>query len=166
MPKRDCPFEDHHLLPQLKVHVGQKHVNNGVNKHREMSKVYERTLSLLKHGSKEFDRKLSINQESETKMVSPQKNHQGKTSGLKQMIFDDKLKLQSTEHNIEVSEQETCQACKTLAIVAYTRCFYCNNFKCSDCLKACTKCEEDFCNKCSLIVYEGGEHTECLACYR
>lgn len=39
MPKRACPFEDD-LLPQMKVHVGQKQVDNGVSHEERMKTVY------------------------------------------------------------------------------------------------------------------------------
>ena len=39
MPKRPCPFEDN-LLPQLKVHVCQKQVDNGVCQEERMKNVY------------------------------------------------------------------------------------------------------------------------------
>lgn len=39
MPKRNCPFEDN-LLPQLKVHVGKKQLDNGVSSDERMKDVY------------------------------------------------------------------------------------------------------------------------------
>lgn len=39
MPKRPYPFEDN-LLPQLKVHVCQKQVDNGVCQEERMKNVY------------------------------------------------------------------------------------------------------------------------------
>lgn len=39
MPKRPCPFEDN-LLPQLKIHVGQKQVDNGVSHEERMKNIY------------------------------------------------------------------------------------------------------------------------------
>lgn len=41
MPKRACPFEGD-LLPQMKVHVGEKQVNSGVSSDRRMRDVYGR----------------------------------------------------------------------------------------------------------------------------
>jgi len=167
MPKRECPFDDD-LSPQLKIHVGQRQYSNGVNKEREMKKVYEKTLNLLKKGGKEFQQKLALCHGDVKEILSTEKDSEdsGHKSALKQMIFNSKLQLQASDKDIDLLEQESCQACKTTAVQAYTRCFYCNDFKCPDCLKDCTKCLENFCAKCSLIVYDDGEHTECLACYR
>lgn len=39
MPKRPCEFDDD-LAPQMKVHVGQREVNNGVGRETRMKKVY------------------------------------------------------------------------------------------------------------------------------
>lgn len=39
MPKRACPY-DEDLLPQIKVHVGQKQVDNGVSSDERMKDVY------------------------------------------------------------------------------------------------------------------------------
>lgn len=41
MPKRACPFEGD-LLPQMKVHIGEKQVNNGVLSDQRMQHVYSR----------------------------------------------------------------------------------------------------------------------------
>jgi len=41
MPKRACPFEGD-LLPQIKVHVGEKQVNNGVSSDQRMRDVYSK----------------------------------------------------------------------------------------------------------------------------
>lgn len=41
MPKRACPFEGN-LLPQMKVHVGEKQMNNGVLSDQRMKSVYGR----------------------------------------------------------------------------------------------------------------------------
>lgn len=39
MPKRACPFE-YDLPPQLKIHVGEKQVDNGVCREERMKTVY------------------------------------------------------------------------------------------------------------------------------
>lgn len=39
MPKRAYPFKGD-LLPQMKVHVGEKQVNNGVSANQRMQHVY------------------------------------------------------------------------------------------------------------------------------
>lgn len=46
MPKRPCPFEAD-LLPQVKVHVGQKQMNNGVLKDERMKDVYGKIMFVL-----------------------------------------------------------------------------------------------------------------------
>lgn len=43
MPKRTYPFEGD-LLPQVKVHVEEKHVNNGVSSEKRMKDVYGKLL--------------------------------------------------------------------------------------------------------------------------
>lgn len=45
MPKRSCPFEGN-LLPQVKVHVEEKHVNNGVSSEQRMKDVYGKVACL------------------------------------------------------------------------------------------------------------------------
>lgn len=39
MPKRPCPYEAD-LLPQMKVHVGQRQMNNGASRDERMKDVY------------------------------------------------------------------------------------------------------------------------------
>lgn len=46
MPKRPCPFEAN-LLPQMKVHVGQKQIDNGVSKDERMKDVYGKIFVLF-----------------------------------------------------------------------------------------------------------------------
>ncbi|KMQ98954.1 apoptosis regulatory protein siva-like protein [Lasius niger] len=58
MPKRPCPFEAD-LLPQLKVHVGQKQMDNGVSRDERMKDVYDKTLTLLKTGARTLSYKLN-----------------------------------------------------------------------------------------------------------
>lgn len=46
MPKRPCPFEAD-LLPQVKVHVGQKQMNNGVLRDERMKDVYGKIMFVM-----------------------------------------------------------------------------------------------------------------------
>ena len=46
MPKRAYPFEAD-LMPQVKVHVGQKQINNGVSGDERMKDVYGKIMCYL-----------------------------------------------------------------------------------------------------------------------
>jgi len=46
MPKRVCPL-DNDLLPQIKIHIGEKQVNNGVSSDERMKHVYGKKYILL-----------------------------------------------------------------------------------------------------------------------
>lgn len=45
MTKRACPYEEN-LLPQLKVHVGQREIDNGIAEKERMKQVYGKEVIL------------------------------------------------------------------------------------------------------------------------
>ncbi|XP_015601301.1 apoptosis regulatory protein Siva [Cephus cinctus] len=169
MPKRACPFDDN-LSPQLKVHVGQKQVDNGVFKEARMKKVYDKTLNLLKLGAKE----LAQNENDDSIDTKPAEifapkvlctNKSKSQQNLKQMILNNKLQLETTGKDIKDIPLGLCGCCRMIDQNESTKCCYCDKILCSSCLANCSKCFETFCKNCSLIMYDGGEHSLCLNCY-
>ncbi|XP_012270957.1 apoptosis regulatory protein Siva [Orussus abietinus] len=167
MPKRACPF-DEDLSPQLKTHVGQKEVNNGVSKDERMKQVYDRTLNLLKEGAKELAHRLNESDSINSISCFPQKIQPCLKSNRlhsKQMILNNKLQLENSDKKIQEKLPDLCGCCRIIESSESSKCRYCDQVLCSGCLTECSKCTETYCQNCSFIVYENGEHTICLSCY-
>ncbi|XP_034943259.1 apoptosis regulatory protein Siva-like [Chelonus insularis] len=159
MHKRCCPFEEN-LTPLMKIHVGPREAADGDEKEEEMRKIYDRTLQMLKNGPKLTESHPSENQETKTT------GYHFEAPRFKQMVLNDKLQLEVSKKIILPLDTHTCTNCKQLKVVDRTRCFLCVEYHCPNCLSECKKCLEQFCKKCSLTIYDDGEHVECLACYR
>lgn len=169
MPKRPCPYEAD-LLPQMKVHVGQRQMNNGVSKDERMKDVYDKTLTLLKTGAKALSYKLNASAHMDPvelyplRQLSPWKLKS--TSNLKQMLLTDKLQLKISDKVINDSRMDLCGCCQLIDQSTISKCYYCDQILCSSCLSMCASCSEMFCQNCSLPVYNCEEQIMCLNCYR
>ncbi|KOC68860.1 Apoptosis regulatory protein Siva [Habropoda laboriosa] len=194
MPKRPCPFEDD-LPPQLKVHVGQKQVDNGVCREERMKIVYGKTMDLLKEGVKTLSRQLNTSMElnpidaiPSSKVPSPCK-FKTERNLKTQMVLNSKLELLGADKAIKVSRLLTtnvklmtcffsifledvqprydlCECNRIIDQSMFSKCSYCDQVLCSSCLFECTSCSELFCQNCSLPVYNNEEQNKCLNCYK
>ncbi|XP_031827158.1 uncharacterized protein LOC116424641 [Nomia melanderi] len=171
MPKRACPFEDD-LPPQLKVHVGEKQVDNGVCREERMKTVYGKTMDLLKEGVKSLSRKLnssmdmnSMDMQSST-ASSACKTKQERNS--KQMVLNSKLELLGTNKAIKDvrPKYDLCGCTRVIDQSMLNKCSYCDQVLCNSCLFECITCLELFCQNCSLPVYDYEERNKCLNCYK
>ncbi|XP_057332954.1 uncharacterized protein LOC130672402 [Microplitis mediator] len=156
--KRCRPF-DENLTRQLKVHVGLKESADKDEKERELQKIYDRTMQLLKNGPKITD-DVTINKENKKNA-----GYHFELPRFKQMVLTNNLELEVSKKIIMPLDKQICTNCKQLNVIDRTCCFLCIEFHCPKCLSECNKCLEVFCPKCSLTIYDGGEHVECLACY-
>ncbi|XP_011701417.1 PREDICTED: apoptosis regulatory protein Siva-like [Wasmannia auropunctata] len=165
MPKRACPFEGD-LLPQMKVHVGEKQINNGVSSDQRMRDVYNRTLSLLKAGAKALTtHKLNTSgQMDSVDLSSPCKFKS--TSNLKQMMLTDKLQLKTSDKVVNDIRIDLCGCGRLIDRSTVSACYYCDQALCSSCQAVCANCTELFCQNCSLPIYNCDEQIMCLNCYR
>ncbi|XP_043468736.1 apoptosis regulatory protein Siva-like isoform X2 [Leptopilina heterotoma] len=162
--KRACPF-DCDLGRQLKVHVGQKEVNNGVFKEKQMQNVYDKTMNLLKEGSKIQSLNTSDNN-LDLEFIAPLQSSGKMESAtkLKQMFLNNNLQLQSIgveNRNVPVT---LCGCCRV--IDTESKCNGCDQILCNSCLTECANCVGDFCQNCLLQSYDSGERSLCLDCYR
>ncbi|XP_011645109.1 apoptosis regulatory protein Siva-like [Pogonomyrmex barbatus] len=166
MPKRAYPFEEN-LLPQMKVHVGQKQVDNGVSSDQRMKDIYDRTLSLLKAGAKALAHKLDTSAQDFVDLPSLESSLPCRSkSNLKQMLLTNKLKLKTNDKVINDMRVELCTCCRLIDRFTVNTCHYCDQALCSSCLSICADCSELFCQNCSLPVYNCKEQVMCLNCYR
>ncbi|KAG5335463.1 SIVA protein, partial [Acromyrmex heyeri] len=194
MPKRTCPFEeDCHLLPQMKMHVGEKQVDNGVSSDQRMRDVYSRTLNLLKAGAKTLSHKLNTSGPMDSlDLPSPQCPSPCKfksISNMKQMLLTDKLQLKTSDKVVNVGcgiilalgpsymacdclfffqdiRVDLCGCYRLIDRSIVSACYYCDQALCSSCQSVCANCSELFCQNCSLPVYNCDEQIMCLNCYR
>ncbi|XP_014467673.1 PREDICTED: apoptosis regulatory protein Siva-like [Dinoponera quadriceps] len=170
MPKRACPYEED-LLPQIKIHVGQKQVDNGVASDKRLKNVYDKTLNLLKAGAKA----LSHKSRKSTQMdltdlplppLPPSSCKLKSISNLKQMQLTNKLQLMASDKIISDIQVDTCGYCRVIDQSTVNRCYYCDQILCASCLSACVRCSELFCQNCSLFIYNQEEQKMCLNCHR
>ncbi|XP_017798412.1 PREDICTED: apoptosis regulatory protein Siva-like [Habropoda laboriosa] len=173
MPKRPCPFEDD-LPPQLKVHVGQKQVDNGVCREERMKIVYGKTMDLLKEGVKTLSRQLNTSMElnpidaiPSSKVPSPCK-FKTERNLKTQMVLNSKLELLGADKAIKDVQPryDLCECNRIIDQSMFSKCSYCDQVLCSSCLFECTSCSELFCQNCSLPVYNNEEQNKCLNCYK
>ncbi|KZC08732.1 PREDICTED: apoptosis regulatory protein Siva-like [Dufourea novaeangliae] len=171
MPKRLCPFEDD-LPPQLKVHVGQKQVDNGICREERMKSVYGKTMELLKEGVKSLSRKLNSSMDMNSidvyspKVPSPCKIKQERNS--KQMVLNNKLELLGVDKAIKdiQPKYDLCGCTRVVDKSMLSKCSYCDQVLCNTCIFECISCSESFCQNCSLPVYDCEERNKCLNCYK
>ncbi|XP_017886726.1 apoptosis regulatory protein Siva-like [Ceratina calcarata] len=173
MPKRPYPFEDN-LLPQLKLHVGEKQVNNGVSREELMKDIYGRTMDLLKEGVKTLSQRLNSSMElnavdvpaSERTSASSCKPKTERNS--KQMTLTKNLGLLSGDKAIKDLPQryDLCGCSRVIDQCMLNKCSYCDQVLCNSCLSECATCSDLFCQNCSLPVYEQEEKHKCLNCYK
>ncbi|XP_012223639.1 apoptosis regulatory protein Siva [Linepithema humile] len=168
MPKRTYPFEEN-LLPQVKVHVEEKHVNNGVSSEERMKDVYDKTLSLLKTGAKTYVQRLNRSHMESIDLSSSELLLSSKiksSSNLKQMLLTDKLQLKASDKIMNDVGLDLCGCCQLIDQSVVHKCYYCDQVLCSSCLSACAGCSELFCQNCFLPVYNYEDQVMCLNCYR
>lgn len=168
MPKRSCPFEGD-LLPQMKIHVEEKHVNNGVSSKERMKDVYDKTLNLLKAGAKTYVNGLNKSPTDSTHLVTsgPPSYKLKSSSSLKQMLLTDRLQLKTSDKVINDVRLDLCGCCQLIdKSIFLHKCCYCDQVLCSSCMSTCAGCSELFCQNCCLPVYNYEDQTMCHNCYR
>ncbi|KAF7396221.1 hypothetical protein HZH66_007083 [Vespula vulgaris] len=165
MTKRACPYEEN-LLPQLKVHVGQREIDNGIAEKERMKQVYDKTLNLLKEGVKEYSQNSNTSQMELTELpLTKITSREMKPERSKQMILNSKLQLESSDKIISDAQVDLCGCCRVIDSNSTNKCFYCDQVLCTFCLCQCIKCCELFCQNCSLPIYDTERNHVCLNCY-
>ncbi|XP_069590362.1 apoptosis regulatory protein Siva isoform X2 [Ranitomeya imitator] len=160
MPKRSYPF-DSLAAPQLKTHVGQKELVQGVCGESLKREIFERTKKLLFSGAKA----IMGNQGTQTKNNNPE----GETpvhellTGQTTIGQDGRLQRSSrTSQPVEVSR--ACSSC-VRSVGDKEACKHCERYICRDCSKLCSSCSSITCSNCTVLI-DGdlGERAFCTAC--
>ncbi|KAJ1527473.1 hypothetical protein ONE63_007446 [Megalurothrips usitatus] len=170
MVKRSCPFTDD-MNPQMKVHVSEKEVAEGVMSDQHMKNVYDKTKDLLFLGARKKSSPqssvetnvLQNGQQAENVVVS---THVGSAPSLKQMQLtcQGQLSTPKDNENNEVKMRLPCSRCCVKNHQEMHSCSFCDTPLCISCIRSCTKCEESFCVACSFDMYDGSEGYICRNC--
>ncbi|XP_033216374.1 apoptosis regulatory protein Siva-like [Belonocnema kinseyi] len=161
MTKRACPFESD-VGRQLKVHVGQKEVNSGVLKEKQMQSVYDRTMNLLREGAKTMA--LNTSADDIKLNTSNIKCNSVDATKLKQTFLNNMLQIETTGTESQNFAVALCGCCRI--IDSQSQCNRCDQILCTTCLTECADCLGSFCQNCSLLIYDNDERSLCLDCYR
>ncbi|XP_060852825.1 apoptosis regulatory protein Siva-like [Rhopalosiphum padi] len=145
MNKRRYPY-DIDMCPQLKIHIGEKQVANGVLGPSKMSKIYEKTKQILFQGAGASFEAI------ECVAVVDKMPCDNKPSKQMQLTFDGKL-------------------CKPDILIENSNVYSYNHEKCNFCsqtekLDICGICGEIFCNMCSFSLFGEEVNKICLTCYK
>ncbi|XP_027843322.2 apoptosis regulatory protein Siva-like [Aphis gossypii] len=145
MNKRRYPYGVD-MCPQLKIHIGEKQVANGVLGPSKMSEVYEKTKQML------FQRAGASFEVIEHAVVVDKIPCDSKPSKQMQLTFDGKL-------------------CRPDVLIENSNMYNYNQEKCNFCSKTekldfCGICGEIFCNMCSFSLFGDEVSKMCLTCYK
>lgn len=136
MPKRSNPYSED-VPQQVKIHIGVKEVDLGVNKDQNMKVVYERTRRLL----------FGMSQMCES--LSSRSAHA----------------FQNTVNGSQKSDVLMSNTRKCCQINGVYKCTFCEMHICGECSRLCAHCEENFCHLCSVMQYHmSREVAVCLSC--
>ncbi|XP_038074160.1 apoptosis regulatory protein Siva-like [Patiria miniata] len=183
MLKRACPFGDS-IPNQMKTHVGQKEVAEGVDKEKHMKEVYEKTLAMMFEAQKQAGKSDStavtnghqLDSNSIQSKGAEGCHDNGSSSPHMELLpgqcfLDEHGKIIVGQMVVPKSDEDgavppRCCACqKPMVPVAVSRCSACQDSICPACLRLCLQCENGFCNMCSLINYdEDCDRIFCLSC--
>ncbi|XP_073426521.1 apoptosis regulatory protein Siva isoform X1 [Dendrobates tinctorius] len=161
MPKRSYPF-DSLAAPQLKTHVGQKELVQGVCGESLKREIFERTKKLLFSGAKAImgsqgTQNKSSNPEGETPV------HELLT-GQTTIGQDGRLHRSSRTSVQPVEGTRACSSC-VRSVGDKEACKYCERYICRDCSKACSSCFSIACSNCTVLIdADLGERAFCTAC--
>ncbi|XP_050545055.1 apoptosis regulatory protein Siva-like [Daktulosphaira vitifoliae] len=145
MNKRKYPY-DVHMCPQLKIHVGDKQIANGVMGSEKMSVIYEKTKQILYSNAKTIyvTNQDTINHNKLPCDLKPSKQLQ--------LTFDGKLIKSEILIKDSINENENQQKCS-----------FCSK---TNSLDTCGKCYDVYCNMCTFSLCSDEVNKICLTCYR
>ncbi|XP_064420864.1 apoptosis regulatory protein Siva isoform X2 [Latimeria chalumnae] len=161
MPKRPSPSGD--IAPvQLKIHVGQKELSQGVCGHKYKKEIYEKTRKLLFSGAQTF--MWNSKPEGNCALNQGQEEICGAFSlmqGQALIGLDGKLSKNSLASQKAVGMSKACSVCRRLASIREA-CRLCDQFLCCSCSGCCSSCRRVCCSLCSVTDYS--ERYEKLLC--
>ncbi|XP_069807022.1 apoptosis regulatory protein Siva isoform X3 [Dendropsophus ebraccatus] len=152
MTKRSYPF-DSLAPPQLKTHVGQKELIQGVCGDSLKREIFERTKKLLFNGAKA----IMGNQGNQNKTSNPEVEtpvHELLT-GQTTIGQDGKLHKSSRTSAQPVEGSRACSSC-VRSVGEKEACKQCERYICRNCSKSCSCCSAVTCPNCTVLVRYSG----------
>ncbi|KAG8449320.1 hypothetical protein GDO86_016102 [Hymenochirus boettgeri] len=161
MPKRAYPFDSVSPL-QLKTHVGEKELSQGVAGETLMREIFERTKKMLFKGAK---------------AVMGHQEHQGANGKEKEFTLHELPTGQTTigrDGKLHKSKQlsqipptgvsKACSFC-VRSVIEKEVCSQCERSVCKDCCKPCSCCSAITCSFCTVSVDgNDGDQMFCSTC--
>ncbi|KAM3918579.1 apoptosis regulatory protein Siva isoform 2-T2 [Leptodactylus fuscus] len=160
MPKRSYPF-DSLAPPQIKTHVGQKELCQGVCGDSFKREIFERTKKLLFSGAKSImGNQGNQIKNSNTEVETPV--HELLTG---QTTIGQDGKLHRSSRTLQpVEGPRACYSC-VRSVGETEACRLCERHICRDCSQSCTCCSAITCSNCTVLI-DGdlGEQAFCTTC--
>ncbi|XP_053330803.1 apoptosis regulatory protein Siva [Spea bombifrons] len=158
MPKRSYPFDG--VCPlQLKTHVGQKELSQGVLGEQYKREIFERTKKLLFSGAKAVMGSLGNQSEKEREDGAAHELLTGQT-----IIGQDGKLHRSAQKPLTVGAAKACAFC-VRSVGEKEACSQCERSVCKSCSTSCSCCAAVMCSFCTVLI--DGDPTEqvfCSAC--
>ncbi|MEE6493867.1 hypothetical protein FKM82_016958 [Ascaphus truei] len=150
MPKRSYPFGDATPL-QLKKHVGQKELCQGVCGDKYKREVFERTKKLLFRGAQAFMGNAEHQSEPLEKVQEETCNVHDLLNGQTLIGQDGKLLRSSqTQKSLPVGVSKACSSC-VRSVGDKEACSQCERYICTNCCKLCSCCNAVTCSLCTVV---------------
>ncbi|XP_018411874.1 PREDICTED: apoptosis regulatory protein Siva isoform X2 [Nanorana parkeri] len=159
MPKRSYPF-DCLAPPQLKTHIGQKELSQGVCGDGLKREIFERTKKLLFSGAKAIMGNQPHQNKTNAEMDSPVPEL---LTGQTTIGQDGKLH-RASQTPVPAGASKACSTC-VRSVGDKEACKLCDQNICRNCSKSCSCCSAVICSFCTVPV-DGdlGEQVFCTTC--
>ncbi|NP_001091260.1 SIVA1, apoptosis-inducing factor L homeolog [Xenopus laevis] len=158
MPKRSYPFDSVSPL-QLKTHVGEKELCQGVAGDTLMRDIFEKTKMLLFKGAKAVVGKQEHQRENGQDVSVPEL-----PSGQTVIGHDGKLcRNTQLRKSTLTGVSKACSSC-VRSVAAKETCSQCERYVCKQCCKVCSCCSAIICSFCTDVDHDNGEGLFCSAC--
>ncbi|XP_005988869.1 apoptosis regulatory protein Siva [Latimeria chalumnae] len=163
MPKRKSPWGESCPL-QLKSHISQKEVNEGVGREANMQAVYERTMSLLFLGSRSV--KLNgLPQLSSNGCPHPCKTDKEELGdfsndwGQLRLGLHGELVRSPFKAPVKGAAKPVCLTCAFCGKPSCVDvvCWRCERVACANCQRCCSICGNIFCFLCCTVNYDSAD---------
>ncbi|XP_063803488.1 apoptosis regulatory protein Siva isoform X2 [Pseudophryne corroboree] len=159
MPKRSYPFESL-APPQLKTHISQKELSQGVCGEHLKREIFEKTKKLLFSGAKAI-----MGSRVHQNKNNPEGNNpvHELLTGQTTIGQDGKLH-RAPQTSLPVGGTKACSSC-VRSVGDKEACKHCERYICSQCSTPCSCCSAVSCSYCTVVV-DGdlGERVFCTAC--
>ncbi|XP_075047849.1 apoptosis regulatory protein Siva isoform X2 [Mixophyes fleayi] len=159
MPKRSYPFESL-APPQLKTHISQKELSQGVCGEHLKREIFEKTKKLLFSGAKAIMGSQAFQNKNNSEGENPiPELLTGQTT-----IGQDGKLHRASQTSLPAGGSKACSSC-VRSVGDKEACKQCERYTCRNCSKSCSCCSAISCSYCTVIIDSDlGERVYCTAC--